>query len=66
MLSTTRLIVCICGLPLLLLWAAFMVCYTPIYTLIKLFTPSKTEHKIETKTVEPNRPGLLKLSVNNA
>ena len=66
MLSITRWIVCICGLPLLLLWAVFMVCYTPIYSLVKLFTPSKTERKIETKTAVPNRPVMSTLRVRHA
>ena len=66
MLSMIRLLIYICGLPLLLLWAAFMVCYTPIYYLVKLFTPSKTDRKIEANTIETNNPGLSTLRVRNA
>ena len=66
MLSITRWIFIICGLPLLLLWAVFMVCYTPIYSLVKLFTPSKTERKIDTKPVATSRPGLTTLRVRHA
>ena len=67
--NIVRLIVCICGLPLMVVSLVFMACYTPIYGLISLLSPSKTKREAKPQTIVTNkmeRPSLSALRIKHA
>jgi len=64
-LSIFRFLVCLFALPLLAVFAAFLICYSPIYWLASLFTNSKAAAKIQDK-IDANIPVLTKLEFKHA
>ncbi len=61
-----RCICCICCFPALVAIAVFLLCYSPVYYLFSMFTPS--EDKAELKTIltsKLRKPGMARLEVKH-
>ncbi len=62
-----RCICCICCFPAMVALAVFLLCYSPVYYLFSMFTPS--EDKVELKSILPSKlrkSGMSTLEIKHA